>query len=323
MGTSKEILHIAKATLTKEADAIHGLIDQLNEDFVAAVEAIKSANGKLIISGIGKSAIIANKIVSSLNSTGTPSVFLHAADAIHGDLGIIQKDDVVLCISKSGTSPEIVALIPHIHQRGNLLIGMTANENSPLAKGATYVLKTQVESEADPNNLAPTTSTTAQLALGDALTVCLLHENKFQVEDFARHHPGGALGKQLTLTVNQIIPQDIQPLVKTNTSIAEVIHEITTQRLGATAVMEQDEIVGIITDGDLRRMLRNEMNLQQLAAKDIMTKSPISIEGSTLAVVALRLMKKKSISHLIVLDKEKKYTGILHLLDLINEGIQS
>lgn len=322
MLSTDKILQTARQTLTEESEAVMQLIPQLSQDFAFAVEAVLAAKGKLIISGIGKSAIIAQKIVSSLNSTGTPAVFLHAADAIHGDMGIIQENDVVLCISKSGTSPEIVALLPHIAKRGNVLIAMTGNHESQLAKAAHYVLSAAVKKEADPNNLAPTTSTTAQLALGDAFTICLLKSNAFQPEDFAKHHPGGALGKQLTLTIGQIAAKNMQPKVQTSTPIADVVHEISSKRLGTTVVMEEEKIVGIITDGDLRRMLENESKPKELKARDIMSVKPILINTDTLAIEGLRLMKEKSIGQLVVVNEKGHYEGILHLLDLVNEGIR-
>ncbi len=316
-----KILKDAEATLLIEAKALEGLLEQLNDDFYHAVELIHHNNGRLIITGIGKSAVIAMKIVASMNSTGTPAVFMHAADAIHGDLGIVQPDDIVLCLSKSGTSPEIKDLVPHIKHRGNRLISITANKEGFLAKASDYVLLTDVEKEACPNNLAPTASTTAQLAMGDALTVCLLKLKNFNANDFAKHHPGGALGKKLYLTVGQIAAENAQPKVDLAASIEEVLDEITTKRLGTTVVVDKEEIIGIVTDGDIRRMLKQKQNIHDLVANDIMTPAPIKLQEEVLAVEALNIFEQKSINHIIVIDKQNQYKGIVHILDLIKEGI--
>lgn len=316
-----KILEEAKSTLLIEAKSVENLIDQLDDNFPNVVQLIHQSKGRLIVTGIGKSAVIAMKIVATMNSTGTPAVFMHAADAIHGDLGIIQESDIVLCLSKSGTSPEIKSLIPHIKHRGNQLIAITANDKGFLAQAANYVLMTRIEKEACPNNLAPTSSTTTQLAMGDALAVCLLKLKDFGAMDFAKHHPGGALGKQLYLTAKEISAENERPTVQLNTPIADVIDEITTKRLGTTAVMEDNQIVGIITDGDIRRMLKTQQTINTLVAKDIMGKNPTRIEENTLATRALRLMKEKSINHLILVDSHGNYSGMLHILDLIREGI--
>lgn len=316
-----KILEDAKATLLIEAKALEGLIEQLNEDFSFAVELIHLNKGRLIVTGIGKSAVIAMKIVASMNSTGTPAVFMHAADAIHGDLGIVQPDDIVLCLSKSGTSPEIKDLVPHIKHRGNKLISITANKEGYLAQESDFVLLTDVKKEACPNNLAPTASTTAQIAMGDALTVCLLKLKKFNANDFAKHHPGGALGKKLYLTVGQIAAENLQPQVGLDTTIDQVLDEITTKRLGTTVVLENDQIKGIVTDGDIRRMLKEKRDIHKLVAKDIMSPSPILLEEEVLAVKALSIFEEKSINHIIVVDKDRQYKGIVHILDLIKEGI--
>ena len=316
-----KILEDAKATLLIEAKAVEGLLDQLDEDFSHAVELIHLNKGRLIVTGIGKSAVIAMKIVASMNSTGTPAVFMHAADAIHGDLGIVLPDDIVLCLSKSGTSPEIIDLVPHIKHRGNKLISITANEEGYLAQASDFVLLTDVEKEACPNNLAPTASTTAQMAMGDALTVCLLKLKNFDANDFAMHHPGGALGKKLYLTVGQIAAENMQPQVGLNTTIDQVLDEITTKRLGTTAVIENNQIKGIVTDGDIRRMLKEKRDIHQLVAKDIMTPSPVLLEEEVLAVEALNIFEKKSINHIIVVNNSGEYKGIVHILDLIKEGI--
>ena len=316
-----KILEDAKATLLIEAKAVEGLLDQLDEDFSHAVELIHLNKGRLIVTGIGKSAVIAMKIVASMNSTGTPAVFMHAADAIHGDLGIVQPGDIVLCLSKSGTSPEIKDLVPHIKHRGNKLISITANEEGYLAQASDFVLHTNVEKEACPNNLAPTASTTAQMAMGDALTVCLLKLKNFDANDFAMHHPGGALGKKLYLTVGQIAAENSQPQVGLNTTIDQVLDEITTKRLGTTAVIENNQIKGIVTDGDIRRMLKQKRDIHKLVAKDIMTPSPVLLEEEVLAVEALNIFEKKSINHIIVVNNSGEYKGIVHILDLIKEGI--
>ena len=316
-----KILEDAKATLLIEAKALEGLLEQLNEDFSSAVELIHLNKGRLVVTGIGKSAVIAMKIVASMNSTGTPAVFMHAADAIHGDLGIVQPDDIVLCLSKSGTSPEIKDLVPHIKHRKNKLISITANKEGYLAQESDFVLLTDVEKEACPNNLAPTASTTAQMAMGDALTVCLLKLKKFNANDFAKHHPGGALGKQLYLTVGQIAAENLQPQVGLNTTIDQVLDEITTKRLGTTVVLDKDQIKGIVTDGDIRRMLKEKRDIHKLVAKDIMSPSPILLEEEVLAVKALSIFEEKSINHIIVINNEGEYKGIVHILDLIKEGI--
>ena len=301
---------------------MEGLLEQLNEDFsLAAVELIHLNKGRLVVTGIGKSAVIAMKIVASMNSTGTPAVFMHAADAIHGDLGIVQPDDIVLCLSKSGTSPEIKDLVPHIKHRKNKLISITANKEGYLAQESDFVLLTDVEKEACPNNLAPTASTTAQMAMGDALAVCLLKLKKFNANDFAKHHPGGALGKKLYLTVGQIAAENLQPQVDLNTSMDQVLDEITSKRLGTTVVTHNEQIKGIVTDGDIRRMLKQKRDIHKLVAKDIMSPSPILLEEEVLAVKALSIFEEKSINHIIVVDKDNQYKGIVHILDLIKEGI--
>lgn len=321
MHKTNKILEEAKTTLLIEAKSIENLIDQLDEGFTDVVQLIHQSRGRLIITGIGKSAVIAMKIAATMNSTGTPSIFMHAADAIHGDLGIILENDVVLCLSKSGTSPEIKALIPHIKHRGNKLIAITGNETGALAKASDYVLMTRIEKEACPNNLAPTSSTTAQLAMGDALAVCLLKLKDFGAMDFAKHHPGGALGKQLFLTAKEVSIENELPKVKSHTPVADVIDEITTKRLGTTAVIDDDQIVGIITDGDIRRMLKTKNSIGSLVAKDIMGTNPTTISERTLASKALGLMKEKSINHLILVNEQGNYSGMLHILDLIREGI--
>ncbi|SNQ43989.1 KpsF/GutQ family sugar-phosphate isomerase [Cellulophaga lytica] len=320
MSNSKTIIDIAKRTISNEADAIKNLSNLLDTNFTDAVNTIYNSKGRLIISGIGKSAIIAQKIVATLNSTGTPSIFMHAADAIHGDLGTVLKDDVVICISKSGNTPEIKVLVPLIKRGGNVLIGMTGNTDSFLAQQSNYVLNTYVEKEACPNNLAPTTSTTAQLVIGDAIAVSLLELKRFTSKDFAKYHPGGALGKKLYLRVNDIVNNNQKPEVKTNTSVKEVIVEISEKMLGATAVLDNDKVIGIITDGDIRRMLNTYDNIGNLTAKDIMSKNPKTVNTDVLAVDALELMQQQEISQLVAV-KDSKYVGLLHLHNLVNEGI--
>ena len=315
-----DIKKIAVRTIEEEANAIRQLSGFIDEQFEQAVKCIAKSKGRLIITGIGKSANIATKIVSTLNSTGTPSVFMHAADAIHGDLGIIRKDDMVLCISKSGESPEIKVLIPLIKAFGNILIALTGNIDSFLAKQADYILNSTVEKEACPNNLAPTSSTTAQLVVGDALAVCLLELRGFSTDDFAKLHPGGTLGKQLYLKAADIIAQNEKPQVQISDSIQTVILEMTSKRLGATAVLDGKNLVGIITDGDLRRMLNKNLQIDLLTAKQIMNQSPKKVEFDTLLVDALGIMRNKSITQLLVC-KGTNYLGVLHLHDILKEGI--
>jgi len=320
LSDTKAILAIAKKTIDNEAEAISHLATLLNEDFSNAVECIRHSKGRVIISGIGKSALIASKIVATLNSTGTPSIFMHAADAIHGDLGTVQKDDVVICISKSGNTAEIKMLVPLIKRGKNKLIGMTGNPDSFLAAQADYILNTYVEKEACPNNLAPTTSTTAQLVIGDALAICLLELKGFSSKDFAKYHPGGALGKKLYLRVGDIASNNQIPQVRTNSDVKSVIVEISEKMLGAAAVLEDQKIVGIITDGDIRRMLNKYDNIYGLTAKDIMSVTPKTIASDILAVKALETMQANNISQILVVDGEN-YKGIVHLHNLIKEGI--
>ncbi|TCK85031.1 KpsF/GutQ family sugar-phosphate isomerase [Albibacterium bauzanense] len=320
MKTNSEIKNIAINTLKTEAEAVLKLTEHINDDFVKVVTEILNIKGRVIITGIGKSAIIAQKIVASMNSTGTPAIFMHAADAIHGDLGMLQSDDLVIAISKSGSSPEIKVLIPLLKQLGNKLIALVGDINSYLAKQADFVLNTTVEKEACPLNLAPTTSTTAQLAMGDALAISLLECRSFSNTDFARYHPGGSLGKQLYLKVGDLASQNEKPSVLIHDSIKKVLVEITKNRLGAAAVLENDTIVGIITDGDIRRMIENHENIANLTAKDIMGVNPIKIQKDELAVNALDLLRKNHITQVIVTDG-KVYAGIVHLHDLLKEGI--
>lgn len=320
MKKSEKIIETARKTIQMEANAIEKLITLLDENFSKSVECIASSSGRLIITGIGKSAIIAQKIVATLNSTGTPSVFMHAADAIHGDLGIIQKEDVVICISKSGNTPEIKVLVPLLKREGNTLIAITGNKDSFLGQQSDYILNAFVQQEACPNNLAPTTSTTAQLVLGDALAVCLMQEKNFKSDDFAKYHPGGALGKKLYLKVADAIAKNEVPQVSPQTDIRQVIVEISKKMLGVTAVVEGQNIVGIITDGDIRRMLNNYDEIKGLTAQDIMTKNPKTIDSQLLAVDALDFMENHKITQLLV-THEGQYKGVIHLHNLIQEGI--
>jgi len=316
----KSILSIAKRTLEIESKAVANLISLLDDQFAHAVQHILQCNGRVIVSGVGKSAIVASKIVATLNSTGTPAIFMHAADAIHGDLGTIQENDVVICLSQSGNTPEIKALLPLIKVGENKLIGITGNMESVLAKQADFVLNTYVEKEACPNNLAPTTSTSAQMSMGDALAICLLELKGFSSSDFAKYHPGGALGKKLYLRVADIVAKNQKPQVDINAKVKDVIVEISEKMLGVTAVLDQEKVVGIVTDGDVRRMLSKYDNISGLTAKDIMTSNPKTIDVDTLAVKALKLLQEKSISQLLAFDGDK-YAGVVHIHNLINEGI--
>lgn len=320
MISSEEIIKIACETLEIESQSLSNLKKYINEGFVKAVHLIHTIKGRVVITGIGKSANIAQKIVATLNSTGTPSIFMHAADAIHGDLGNIQKEDVVICISKSGDTPEIAVLIPFVKNLGNKIIAITGNDSSTLGKQADFVLNTYVEKEACPNNLAPTSSTTAQLAMGDALAVCLLKIRGFDSDDFAKFHPGGALGKKLFLRISDIYPNNEKPEVTLDSNLKEVILEISSKRLGITAVTDNNVMAGVVTDGDLRRMLQQTDVFSDLYAKDIMSVNPITIQKHDLAVKALQIMQENNITQLIVVE-DKQYIGVVHLHDLIKEGI--
>ena len=320
LSSAEEIKKIAKQTLEIEASSISGLLNFINDDFVNSIQLILESKGRVVISGIGKSANICQKIVATLNSTGTPSIFMHAADAIHGDLGNVLKDDVVICISKSGDTPEIKSLVPLVKSFGNTLIAITGNVDSFLGKQADFVLNTYVEKEACPNNLAPTSSTTAQLAMGDALAVCLLESRGFDSTDFAKFHPGGALGKKLFLKVSDIYPNNAKPAVSPDSSIKDVIISISSNRLGITAVVENNAMVGIVTDGDLRRMLEDSSDFNNLSAKDIMTATPKTIGENEMATTALKQMQNNNITQLVVVDGTI-YLGIIHLHDLLREGI--
>jgi arabinose-5-phosphate isomerase len=318
--TKEEIREIAVHTIQAEQEALQSLLSGINDDFAEIVELVLKSKGRVVITGIGKSAIVASKIVSTLNSTGTPSIFMHAADAIHGDLGIIQENDIVICISKSGETPEIKVLIPLLKQHGNKLVAMVGNIKSYLAKTADYLLDTSVPKEACPYNLAPTASSTAQMVMGDALAVALLECRGFTAGDFAKLHPGGALGKQMYLRVSDLYINNEVPKVNEDADIRQVIIEISARRLGATAVMHNNKMVGIITDGDLRRMLEKNENIAGIRAKDIMTADPKSIMSGSLVVEALSLMRKYNITQLPVFE-DSNYVGVIHLHDILKEGI--
>jgi arabinose-5-phosphate isomerase len=315
------IKQVALRTIELEAQSIAGLASFINDDFEKAVQAIAAGKGRVVVSGIGKSAVIAQKIVATFNSTGTPSIFMHAADAIHGDLGMVQKEDVVIIISKSGESPEIKVLVPLIRNFGNVLIAIVGSTDSYLAKNSGIILNTSVEQEACPNNLAPTTSTTAQLVMGDALAVCLMELKGFESDDFAKFHPGGMLGKKLYLRVSDLYADNEKPKVLAEQSLKEVIVEMTAKRLGMTAVVDgENTLLGIITDGDLRRMLEKSVAIDKIKAGDIMTANPKTIGPDELAVDALDVLRRNEISQLAVIE-HNKYLGIIHLHDLIREGL--
>ena len=315
-----KIISVAKQTIETESKAILNLVSLVNDEFAEAVRYIYQSNGRVIITGIGKSANIATKIVATLNSTGTPSIFMHAADAIHGDLGTVQENDSVICISKSGNTPEIKVLVPLIKAIGNKLIAITSNKDSFLGQEANYVLNAYVEKEACPNNLAPTSSTTAQLVMGDALAMSLLDLRGFSSSDFAKFHPGGSLGKQLYLRVSNLTQQNKKPQVTPDTNIKDVIMEISKNMLGVTAVIENAHIIGIITDGDLRRMMSNNDSFKGLTAKDIMSKNPKTIDNNAMAVAAMELMETNGITQIIA-QENGVYCGIVHIHDLTKEGI--
>ena len=315
------IISTAKETILLESSAIANLANLIDENFENSIKYILNSKGRIVVTGIGKSANIATKIVATFNSTGSPAIFMHAADAIHGDLGTIQNNDVVICISKSGNTPEIKVLVPLIQNYGNKIIAITGNADSYLGTNADFTLNTFVEKEACPNNLAPTTSTTAQLVMGDALAVCLLKLKGFSSNDFAKYHPGGALGKRLYLRVSDLIANNESPQVKRNSSISEVIVEISEKRLGVTSVMDNKDIVGIITDGDIRRMLSKTSDIVSLTANDIMSTDPKTISDDAMAIDALEAMEKNDITQILVTNSNGQYLGVVHLHDLIKEGI--
>ena len=317
---TKDIIGFGKEVIKLQSDSIKNLVDLIDENFENAIKLILDSKGRVVVTGIGKSAIIANKIVATLNSTGTPAIFMHAADAIHGDLGIIKKDDVIICISKSGNTPEIKDLVPFLNMNNNPLISITGDVNSFLANNSAVVLSSYVDIEVCPNNLAPTNSTTAQLVIGDALAVTLVKIKGFTSNDFAKFHPGGSLGKKLFLKVKDIVDTDLKPMVTENDNIKDVIIEISNKMLGITPVLSKNSIVGVITDGDLRRTLLNNQEISNLVAGDIMSIKPQIIDFEIKAVDALKIMKNNKISQLIV-TKENKYYGVLHIQNIIKEGI--
>jgi arabinose-5-phosphate isomerase len=318
--SKKSIIDDAVSTLQLEAQAILGLIENINDDFVKIIDLIIESEGRVIVTGIGKSAIIAQKIVATFNSTGTPAIFMHAADAVHGDLGMIQKNDIVICISKSGNTPEIKVLTPLLKQAGNIMIGMVGQLNSDLALQADFILNTFVAKEACPHNLAPTTSTTAQLAMGDALAIALLNARNFNEDDFARFHPGGTLGKKLYLKAGDIALKNEKPSIHPSASVKDVIIEISQNRLGAVVVIESNVILGIITDGDIRRMLEKHSNLADIKASDLMNPNPKKVDKEVLAITALDMIKENNITQLLVTDNGT-YFGMIHFHDLLQEGI--
>ena len=321
MLNSKEILQVAKETLLLESESLKGLTRLLTNSFVDLINSILESNGRVVVTGIGKSAIIGQKIVATLNSTGTPSLFMHAADAIHGDLGMVQQDDIVMCISKSGNSPEIKVLVPLILKGGNKLVSITGNLSSHLAKHSHYLLDTTVSEEACPNNLAPTTSTTAQMAMGDALAVALIKCRGFKSKDFAKYHPGGSLGKKLYLTLDEIAEQNKLPLIGKNAKFTACIVAITEGRMGAVLVInDEGDLKGIITDGDLRRMLTKHSEIGDFTAEYIMTANPKTIDGNTLAIDGASFVREHKINHIILVDNGKPI-GVVHIQDLIREGL--
>lgn len=318
--TPEQIRQIALGTIHEEASAIQNLEHYINDDFLTCVDLILKSPGRVIVTGIGKSANIASKLVSTFNSTGTPASFMHAADAIHGDLGMIKNEDIIICLSKSGDTPEIKVLVPLLKLMGNKLIGMVGNLNSYLARNADYILNTTVQREACPNNLAPTASTTAQLVMGDALAVALLECRGFTREDFAKYHPGGALGKRLYLRVSDLYINNEKPEVQVDDDMKSVLLEISSKRLGATAVLNGKKLAGIITDGDIRRMLHRETQVDKLRAEDIMTRNPLTISADILVADALDIMRKNNVTQILVLVNEE-YAGVVHLHDILKEGI--
>ena len=321
MSGYEHIINYGKEAVDTEAEALKKLAQSLDEAFARAVEAVLRTEGRVIISGIGKSANVGVKIVATLNSTGTPAVFMHAADATHGDLGIIQPGDIVLIISRSGNTPEIKLLTALVKDLGFPVIALTANKNSFLARQADYLLHTPMDREADPFNLIPTVSTTLQMAMGDALAVAVLRERQFSKEDFAKNHPGGMIGKQLLLKVKDLVDTEQKPSVGPETPVKDVIVEITAKRVGATAVLDNGSLRGIITDGDIRRMLQNNTDIRHIKAADIMSADPKTVSGEALAVEALKKMKQNNINQLIVLDNEGNYNGIIHIHEILKEGI--
>jgi len=321
LSNREKILQIAKESLRHEINALTSLSEALDSGFVDCIQTILESKGRIVLTGIGKSALVAQKVTATLNSTGSPALFMHAADAVHGDMGMLQEGDIMICFSKSGESPEIRVLLPFVKNLGNKIVGVVSNKGSFLGKNADHILWTPIDREADPNNLAPTSSTTAQMAIGDALAVVLLELKGFTPKDFARYHPGGALGKQLTLTVKHICEGNPGPHIQRDAGVREVILEISSKRMGAAAVVdENNHILGIVTDGDLRRMMESYKDVGHLTAEKIMTPNPKLISKNAMAIEALNLMKEHSISQLLVED-ENQYAGMIHLHDLIREGL--
>ncbi|MFT6716447.1 MAG: arabinose-5-phosphate isomerase [Saprospiraceae bacterium] len=321
MKENKQILSIAKKVIDIETDSLLKAAQRLDQNFIESVHLIANCKGRIIVTGIGKSAAIANKIVATFNSTGTPSIFMHAAEALHGDLGLLLNDDIVLCISNSGNSPEIKSLVPFIQSRKNCIIAIVGDKRSFLAQNADHVIDAQVDTEACDLVEVPTSSTTVQLALGDALAVCLMEIRGFSNEDFAKSHPGGSLGKKLSLQVKQLMNENQKASVLTDSPLEKVIFEISSKRMGATAVMDKENLVGMITDGDIRRMLQDNSKLDDVVAKDIMSASPKTINENELAIEALAVLKQSNISQIIVIDDTDNYVGIIHFHDLIKEGL--
>ena len=321
MLTDNQILNSAKQTIKIEVESLKGLIPLLNQDFINAAKAVYSCKGRLIVSGIGKSANVAHKIVATLNSTGTPAVFMHAADAIHGDLGIVLEEDIVMLLSNSGNSPEIRSLLPFIQSRGNRVIGVVGNLDSDLGQKSDWILNASIKREACSNNLAPTSSTTAQMALGDALAVALIKMRGFTSTDFAKSHPGGSLGKKMYLKIDDLASKNEKPRVSPDAKINEVIYEMSSKRLGATAVVEGRKVIGIITDGDIRRMIEKTKDLSNVKAFDIMGTNPVILPTGTLGSEAIKIINQKNITQIVVTDQNGFYFGMIHLHDLINEGI--
>jgi len=324
LNSNQSILNIVKQTIDLQSDSIKNLNKYLNDDFVDCIQLILKSKGRVIVSGIGKSAIIAQKIVATFNSTGTPSIFMHAADAIHGDLGLIQMNDVVICISKSGNTPEIKALVPFIKENdSNKLIAITGDTNSFLATNSDFVLSSNVEKEACPNNLAPTTSSTCHLAIGDAIAMTLQKVKGFTPLDFSKYHPSGNLGKKLTLTLNDLIDSNRKPLVEKSSSFLKIIDEISSNMYGATAVVEDNVIIGVVTDGDIRRIIEKKQNIENISASDLMNKNPKIMTENTLAIEALIHMKENRISQVLITNNSNVYLGIVHILDIIKEGVNN
>ncbi len=321
MLTDNQILNSAKQTIKIEVESLNGLIPLLSQDFIKAAKAVYNCKGRLIVSGIGKSANVAHKIVATLNSTGTPAVFMHAADAIHGDLGIVLEEDIVMLLSNSGNSPEIKSLLPFIKSRGNRVIGVVGNMESDLGQKSDWILNASIKREACSNNLAPTSSTTAQMALGDALAVALIKMRGFTSTDFARSHPGGSLGKKMCLKIDDLASKNEKPRVSPDAKINEVIYEMSSKRLGATAVVEGRKVIGIITDGDIRRMIEKTKDLSNVKAFDIMGRNPVVLPIGTLGSEAIKIINQKNITQIVVADQQGFYFGMIHLHDLINEGI--